>query len=105
MPGTAEIAGEPLRSGMGMEFPGPVRGDGLGNHRMHDILLACGTTLFGAVIDIVLEGYESLAASRIWKISSTGALIRRCGDRPALIIGHPAQPLPFVSSKAVSARE
>ena len=57
------MAGEPCRSGMGVEFPGPFRGDGLGNHRMHDILLACGTSLFGAVFDIVLGGYDSLAAS------------------------------------------
>src|SRR5215472_16052197 len=63
MPGTAEVAGEPCHSGMGLQLPGPFRGDGLGNHRMHDILLACGTTLFGAVIDIVLQGYDSLAAS------------------------------------------
>src|SRR5690348_918138 len=47
---------------MSLKLPGSFRGDGLANHRMHDILLACGTTLFGALIDIVLEGYDSLAA-------------------------------------------
>jgi hypothetical protein len=32
---------------MGVKPPDPFRDDGLGNHRMHDILLACGATLFG----------------------------------------------------------
>lgn len=63
MPGATEVAGAPYRSGMGLKLPGSFRGDGLGNHWMHDILLACGTTLFGALMDIVLEGYDSLAAS------------------------------------------
>jgi hypothetical protein len=62
VPGAAEVAGAPCRSGMGVKLPGPFRGDGLGNHRMHDILLACGPPCSGAVIDIVLERYDSLAA-------------------------------------------
>jgi hypothetical protein len=36
--------GAPGRSSIGVKLPGPLRGDGLGNHRVHDILLACGTT-------------------------------------------------------------
>ena len=54
--------GAPGRSSIGVKLPGPLRGDSLGNHRVHDILLACGTTLFGRCIDIVLQGYDGLAA-------------------------------------------
>jgi hypothetical protein len=52
----------PCRSGMGVKFPGPLRGDGFGDHRVHDILLACGPPRSGAAIDIVLKGYDSPAA-------------------------------------------
>jgi hypothetical protein len=91
------MAGEPCRSGMGMEFPGPVRGDGLGNHRMHDILLACGTTLFDAVIDIVLEGYDSLAAS-----NSFGPLARNAaaGEGPGHVAHGPDSPSQAASRSA-----
>jgi hypothetical protein len=41
------MPGAPCRSGTGVQLTGPFRGDGLGNDRMHDVLLACGTTLFG----------------------------------------------------------
>jgi hypothetical protein len=47
LPGAAKLMGAPGRSSMGVKLPGPFGGDGLGNHRVHDILLACGTTLFG----------------------------------------------------------
>jgi hypothetical protein len=53
----------PCRSGLGMKLPGPLRGDGFGDHRLHDILLACGPPCSGAVIDIVFEGYDSSAAA------------------------------------------
>jgi hypothetical protein len=62
LPGAAELMGAPCRSGMGVKLPGPLRGDGRGNHRVHDILLACGPPCSGAAIDIVLEGYDSPAA-------------------------------------------
>ena len=61
-PGPAELAGLPCRSRKGAEFPGPFRSDGLGNHRMHDILLAREPPFPGAAIDIVLEGYDSSPA-------------------------------------------
>jgi hypothetical protein len=54
--------GAPCRSGMGVKLPGPLRGDGRGNHRVHDILLAYGPPCSGTAIDIVLEGYDSPAA-------------------------------------------
>lgn len=41
--------GAPGRRSIGVKLPGPFRGDGLGNHRVNDVLLACGTTLFGAL--------------------------------------------------------
>jgi len=47
---------------MGVKLPSPFRGDGLGNRRVHDILLACGPPCSGTVIDIVLKGYDSPAA-------------------------------------------
>src|SRR5215467_4918509 len=62
VPGAAEMAGAHCRGGMGVQLPGPFRGNGLGDYRMHDILLACGPPCSGAVIDIVLEGYDNLAA-------------------------------------------
>jgi hypothetical protein len=55
--------GAPCRSGMGVKLPGPLRGDGFGENRVHDILLACGPPCSGAAIHIVLKGYDSLAAS------------------------------------------
>jgi hypothetical protein len=61
VPGAAQVAGTPCRCGMGVQLLGAFRGDGLGNHRMHDILLAGGPPCSGAVIDIVLEGYDSPA--------------------------------------------
>ena len=33
----------PGRSRVGLEFPGPLRSDGLGKHRMHDLLLGSST--------------------------------------------------------------
>jgi hypothetical protein len=60
--GAAKVAGVPCRSGIGVKLPDPFHGDGLHNHRMHDILLACAPPCSGAVIDIVLDGYDSLAA-------------------------------------------
>jgi hypothetical protein len=56
--------GAPCRSGMGVKLPGPLRGDGFGDHRVHDILLARGLPRSGAVIDIVLEGYDNPAAPK-----------------------------------------
>jgi hypothetical protein len=47
VPGAAQVPGVPCRSGTGVKLTGSFRGDGLGNDRMHDMLLACGTTLFG----------------------------------------------------------
>jgi hypothetical protein len=61
LPGAAELMCAPGRSSMGVKLPGPLRDYGLGNHRVHDILLACGTTLFGRCIDIVFQGYDGLA--------------------------------------------
>jgi len=69
-PGAAKLAGSPCRSRTGPVFPGPFRSDGLGNHRMHDILLTRGLPSPGAVIDIVLEGYDSSAAPNSSAISS-----------------------------------
>ena len=62
LPGAAQLIDVPRCSGMGAKLPGPFRGDGLGNHRVHDILLACGPPCSDAAIDIVLEGYDSSAA-------------------------------------------
>ena len=70
--------GAPARSSVGLKLPGPLRGDGLGNHRVHDILLADGTTLFGCCIDIVLKGYDGLAAPN----SSVAALLGDPTTRP-----------------------
>src|SRR5215470_15993767 len=47
---------------MGAKLPGPFRGDGLGNHRVHDILLASDRPVRTLPFDIVLEGYDSSAA-------------------------------------------
>ena len=63
LPGAAELMGAPCRGGMGVKLPGPLRGDGFGDHRVHDILLACGPPCSGAAIEILLEGYDSPAAS------------------------------------------
>lgn len=79
LPGAAELMGAPCRSGMGVKLPGPLRGDGLGNHRVHDILLACGPPCSGAAIDIVLEGYDVPAAPK----SSVASLM---GDPDAVVI-------------------
>jgi hypothetical protein len=54
--------GAPCRSGMGVKVPGPLRGDGFGDHRVHDILLRANHPVRGAAIEIVFEGYDSLAA-------------------------------------------
>jgi len=62
LPGAAELMGAPGRSGIGVKFPGPLRGDGFGDHRVHDILLACGPPCSGAAINIFPKGYDSLAA-------------------------------------------
>ena len=68
LPGAAELIGAPRRSRMGVKLPGPFRGDGLGNHRVHDILLACDPPRSSAAIDILLEGYDSPAAPKptVW---------------------------------------
>ena len=71
--------GAPGCNGMGVKLPGPFRGDGLGNHRVHDILLAYGTTLFGRCIDIVLEGYDGLAAPNSSVASLRGGPQRSLG--------------------------
>lgn len=76
LPGAAELISEPRRSGMGVKLPGPFRGDGLGNHRVHDILLACGPPCSGAAMDIVLEAYDSPAAPK-------SPVDSRIGDRGA----------------------
>jgi len=47
LPGAAELMGVSCRSGMGVKLPGPLRGDGLGNHRVHDHPPCVRTTLFG----------------------------------------------------------
>jgi hypothetical protein len=62
LPAAAELMGAPGASSMGVKLPDPLRGDRLGHHRVHDILLACGTTLFGRCIAVVLEGYDGPAA-------------------------------------------
>jgi len=46
-PGAAELAGAACCLGIGPNFPGPIRGDGLGNQRVHDILLGCGPPFEG----------------------------------------------------------
>jgi hypothetical protein len=81
-PGAAKLAGSPCRSRTGPVFPGPFRSDGLGNDRMHDLLLTRGLPSPGAVIDIVLEGYDSSAART-----------HRPGRRaPAAVTGRLTQP-------------
>jgi hypothetical protein len=59
MPGAAEQAGPARRDRIGLELPRLVCCDGLGNYRMHDILLAARTTLSGRFMNIVLQGYDS----------------------------------------------
>ena len=55
-PGAAELAGLPCRSRTGAEFPGPFRSDGLGNHRVHDILLARGPPFRALLLTLSLRG-------------------------------------------------
>jgi len=59
------------RRGIGVKLPGPLRGDGFGDYRVHDILLACGPPCSGAAIAIVLKGYDSPAVPK----SSVASLI------------------------------
>jgi hypothetical protein len=63
-PGAAKLAGAARGSRVGLNLPGPIRGDGLGNHRVHDILLGCGPPFRRRVVDIVLWGYDSFAAQK-----------------------------------------
>jgi hypothetical protein len=93
VPGTAEVAGALGRSGIGLKLPGPFRGDGLGNHRMHDILLTCGTTCSGLSLTLSLRG-TTVWQRRTHRFRRAAERVRAFNGRQAAgVLGDVHQPV------------
>ena len=55
-PGAAELAGAANGGSVVPKLPDPIRGDGLGNHRVHDILLGCRPPFEGVQFTLFSRG-------------------------------------------------
>jgi hypothetical protein len=87
VPGAAELAGAPRRRRMSPEFPGPFRSDSLSNHRMHDILLACGPPCRARSLTLSLRG-TTVPRRRTHRPSHRGLTdVTRSGHRVRLPVG------------------
>ena len=78
--GAAEPVGTPRRDRSGPQFPDPFRGDGLGNHRMHDVLLACGPPCSGRCHRHCRQGVRQFRECGAGQARSGGS--GGAGDRP-----------------------